>query len=151
MRKTIIFLGVISFLIANSVYAGTARLSIKTSGNFSNKVVITGKVSGYSCHEASKIGPLEKLPGLWLGITAIVGSKEIDFEPIRVNGNFNESQMLSLQRIVNESGGTAKNVRWVVSLWVLKVHAKVCPNKCSYCRKNGYHMENRVTSASSKR
>lgn len=149
MKKGIIFLALISFITISNAYARTARLSIKTSGPLSNRVVITGKVSGYSCHEAFKRGPLGKQSGLWLGITAIVGSKKIDFEPIRVNGSIRKSKMLDPQRISNETGGYAKKVRWVVSLWVLKVHKRACAKKCSYCRKNGYHMENRITSSRS--
>jgi hypothetical protein len=128
-----------------TTFATTEKLTISASGNFSNRVVVSGKVKGFVCHELVAKENLKKYKGLWLGITAIIGSKEIDFTPVRVDGYFKVKQEVSLSRIVQLSGGTGKKVRWIARLWGTKINRAAC--SCSYCKKNGCHLEGQGKSA----
>ena len=94
----------------------------------------------------------ENLSGLWLGVTAIVGKEEIDMRPSnRVEGRFSKKENITIYDIAYSNNGP--EVEWVARLWKTKVMADVCAyhnergSMCSYCRKNGYHLEDPVTSA----
>ena len=79
---------------------------------------------------------------LWLGCTVTYNDDgEFDRKPVKVRGKFRELLTFAVR---------GPGVRTVtVALWRWKISAKRCTKDnggemCEYCRKNGYHLEDRV-------
>ena len=111
---------------------------------------ITGVKNGY--FEIVVEGYTEDGP-LWLGCTFYPGTEnERDLEPVRVRGKFEVSFDVPTE---SRYGGIVDRARslveadYAVALWGWKVDKSECRNgsggrPCTYCRKNGFHMEGRV-------
>ena len=84
---------------------------------------------------------------LWLGFTWLTPTGDIDVDVQKVNGDFKKNFTVPLYKIDKNS----MSCKYAVSLWRWKVSKKECnrgPNggPCNFCKKNGYHMEDRVSS-----
>ena len=82
---------------------------------------------------------------LWLAWSYEYNGRTVDYKPVQVKGKGKKSITLPL----NPAG----NGKLYVKLWKFKVYSRACAKqnggrKCQYCKKNGYHMEGRVDSAS---
>jgi len=165
MRTVMLISTAVFFLLATLAVAqeleiekGFKGLSAKISGRvpsgetciaFDEPKTVTTKSGKEITVAASSSGSLS---GLWLGITAIVGNEEIDMKPSkRVKGRFSEKENITVYDLAFSDGGP--EVVWVARLWKKKVMSNVCAytrddgKMCSYCKKNGYHLEDPVISA----
>ena len=157
-KKALVLTLVAVMLISTAVFAASANIKIKiiqTVGGILNGSVwsaeASGSVEGVESHEFRKTGnPTRKFKGAWLGITAIVNGKEIDYPAIEANGRFKEKRSVSPSQVAEAGGG---EVTWVAKLWQAKIFRSACEqtNKgaCSYCKKNGYHLMGQLDSAHS--
>ena len=86
-----------------------------------------------------------KYDGLFLGVTAIIDGEEKDFGVRIVNGRFKEEYSISMYDMSDD-------IKWIACLWKGKMRKENCAmrnngNPCQYCRKNGYHLDERVARA----
>ena len=82
---------------------------------------------------------------LWLGFTFIrEAGLELDAEVIKVKKGFKKDYFVGTGEAV-----TKGRMKYVASLWRWKVSKKECTRgPCKWCKKNGYHMQDRVASSS---
>jgi len=69
----------------------------------------------------------------YLGFTVRGPDATVDYDAIEVSGNFNEFFGVE---------GTPADTNYTVTLWAVRV----VDCGCSYCEKNGYHLEGRLDS-----
>ena len=152
MKINIFIIVFILLTFSSNAFAGSAHLEIQhgrldlLSGSFS--VTISGKSGGVRGGEFIGRRTSTPVDGVWLGVTAIINGEEFDFPVRLVKGKIKEKFTLSLENLASRGGG---EIVWVANLWQNKIDSNACElisgSECYYCRKNGYHMHTKITSA----
>ena len=126
--QTVIFVSVV-LTLATLVYAASGRKRglIRNHNCKDGRLVVDGAM-----FKETDDGKREGCRG-YLGCTMYIDGKTFDFEAIDVERNFNE--------FFGCEG--AHHGSYIVSLW----GKKVVGCGCSYCKKHGYHLENRLAKA----
>lgn len=146
MKKILIFLAMVSFLVPTAVLQGQ-DVSIRGGLGYPLQVVVKGRVPYGSNHVVIQTaGDQTRKKGALLGVTAIINGEDFDFPVEVVKGRFNETYTIPTWKIVQ---GSASRITWVVSLWRTKFTPLACSQlngvACSNCKLNGYHLARRQT------
>ena len=130
--------------ITTATFAGRAReeLAIKHEGVFATVYGNYKAMDGVMGQEFNgKRSPSRKIKGAWLGVTAVVNGTEIDFSPREVNGKFKVNYTISATQLAKAGGGSPI---WIAKLYQFKINKATCElngSACSYCKKNGCHLD----------
>ena len=142
----------ITLLLVNGI-CFAQDITIKKGLGWPMQVEISGSVPNWEeasvCENANQAGKTiddsQKTKGLYLGVTVIVNGEEKDFPVHVVRGRFKETYTLSAYSMVSSGGG---DMTWVAALWRGRQNRDCCAafnsSPCEYCRKNGYHLTNRI-------